>query len=191
MTDVRPAHADDAQTIAEVHVASWQHAYRGMLPSELLDGLSVPSRAQRWRRQLGDVQGPRTWVAGEPVRGFVSVGPSRDDDADADTAELYALYVHPAAWGRGLGSRLLTAALEVVDDPMTLWVLEANERARRFYERHGWRAEAGDARRRDAGRGALPPGADQACGVTRSRVIARPSHATATASARGSRNTPG
>jgi ribosomal protein S18 acetylase RimI-like enzyme len=150
--DVRPARAGDADAIAAVHVAAWQHAYRGMLPSELLDGLSVEARAQRWRRQLADVESGRTWVAGEPVRGFVSVGPSRDEDAVEGTGEVYALYVHPDAWGTGLGSRLMTAGLGVLEDGVTLWVLEANERARRFYGRHGWRP---DGVRRQETRGAV------------------------------------
>jgi GNAT superfamily N-acetyltransferase len=141
VTDVRPAHVADADAIAAVHVAAWQHAYRGMLPAELLDALSVTAWAQRWRRQLADLESGRTWVAGEPVRGFVSVGPSRDDDAPAGTGELYALYVHPDVWGTGLGTRLMTTACEVLGGTATLWVLEANERGRRFYERHGWRPD--------------------------------------------------
>ena len=38
---VRDATVDDARAIAEVHVASWRWAYRGQLPDDLLDGLSV------------------------------------------------------------------------------------------------------------------------------------------------------
>ena len=58
-------------------------------------------------------------------------------------AVLHALYVLPAYWGQGLGSRLLAAAGPVRE----LWVLRDNARARRFYERHGWRA---DGTERDA-----------------------------------------
>jgi GNAT superfamily N-acetyltransferase len=143
VTGVRPAQVGHAEAIAAVHVAAWQHAYQEMLPPELLASLSVESRAQRWRQQLADARGGHTWVVGEPVRGFVSVGPSRDDDAADDIRELYALYVHPADWGTGLGSRLMTVAAEVLGNGATLWVLDANERARRFYERHGWRPDGG------------------------------------------------
>lgn len=141
MTDLRPAQVGHAEAIAAVHVAAWQHAYRGMLPPELLASLSVESRAQRWRQQLTDAQSAHTWVVGEPVSGFVSLGPSRDDDSTEGTGELYALYVHPNAWGTGLGSRLITTAAAHLGDGATLWVLRANERARRFYERNGWRPD--------------------------------------------------
>jgi GNAT superfamily N-acetyltransferase len=62
-------------------------------------------------------------------------------------AELDALYVLPDAAGRGVGSRLLDRAGAV----STLWVLEANHPARRFYERRGWSPD-GTARPGGGGR---------------------------------------
>ena len=38
---IRPATEADARTIAEIHVAGWVAAYRGMVPDELLASLSV------------------------------------------------------------------------------------------------------------------------------------------------------
>ena len=138
---VRPAAVADAEALARVHVAAWQHGYRGLLPAALLDALSVEQRTERWRAQLSGEPAARTWVTGEPVAGFASAGPSRDEDAAAGTGELYALYVHPDAWGRGIGGRLMATALEALGDGATLWVLEGNERARRFYARHGWQRD--------------------------------------------------
>ncbi|MCC2651206.1 MAG: hypothetical protein K0Q60_1369 [Microvirga sp.] len=48
------------------------------------------------------------------------------------------LYVDPAWHGRGIGSALLTAVREGVDE-LNLWTFQANTQARRFYERHGFR----------------------------------------------------
>ena len=62
---------------------------------------------------------------------------------------LERLYTHPDAWGRGVGSRLhdesLRLARELGSTRCSLWVLEANERARSFYERRGWQLN-GDRR---------------------------------------------
>jgi GNAT superfamily N-acetyltransferase len=58
-----------------------------------------------------------------------------------DQRELHALYVLPAYWGRGVGGRRLAAAGPVRER----WVLRDNARARRFYERHGWRATGAEA----------------------------------------------
>ncbi len=48
------------------------------------------------------------------------------------------LYVAPSWHGQGLGSRLLDTAKEG-RSRLDLWVFQKNERARRFYERHGFR----------------------------------------------------
>jgi GNAT superfamily N-acetyltransferase len=48
------------------------------------------------------------------------------------------LYVAPDLRGRGIGSRLLRAALEAATGPVQLWTFQRNRRARDFYERHGF-----------------------------------------------------
>ncbi len=134
----------DARGIAEVHVASWRAAYRGLLPQVLLDGLSVERRAEGWRENLRRGGGNETWVAvgaAQRVLGFVSVGRSRDDDAADSVGELLAIYLRPELWGAGVGGGLHAAALTTLSrrfDEATLWVLDGNSRARGFYERHGW-----------------------------------------------------
>ena len=62
-----------------------------------------------------------------------------------ETAELYALYVHPGWWSTGTGRALMDQVLSRVRAAgyagITLWVLEANARARRFYQLAGFDAE--------------------------------------------------
>ena len=125
----------DAAALARVHVASWQGAYRGLVPDEVVDGLDVADWAKRKARALR--QGAVMWIVDEGL-GFAHAGPSRDDEG----GELYALYVHPERFGRGLGLALLRtveAWLDARFDRSELWVLEGNTRARRFYEAAGWR----------------------------------------------------
>lgn len=61
------------------------------------------------------------------------------------TGEVTGIYVAPSAWGRGGGRQLMEAALANLKAAgfatATLWVLEANRRARAFYERLGWDPE--------------------------------------------------
>ncbi len=142
---IREAEPKDARAIAEVHVASWQHAYRGQLTDDFLDGLTVDERLEQHRRGLEEPRPEwRTWVAddeGVPV-GFAVTGPSEDADADPQTAELYAIYLDPERLGTGVGRRLFEHAVGDLRDrgfhAATLWVLETNELARRFYEASGW-----------------------------------------------------
>jgi ribosomal protein S18 acetylase RimI-like enzyme len=79
----------------------------------------------------------------------LSGGPSRDDDGSVSTGEVWAIYIHPDYWRGGVGSALMTAALQrLADDGYSeavLWVFEANGRARGFYERFGWRPDGASA----------------------------------------------
>jgi GNAT superfamily N-acetyltransferase len=143
--NVRSATPEDAPAIARVHVASWQAGYRGILPDEVLDDLSVAERSERWHGYLTDPDNDiRTLVAcdGDEVVGFVSlVAESRDDDVGQGTAEIAALYVDPERWRRGTGRALMDAALEALRrtgaTEAALWVLEGNDRGRAFYAAYG------------------------------------------------------
>jgi ribosomal protein S18 acetylase RimI-like enzyme len=140
---IRAATVDDAEAIAEVNVASWRWAYDGLLPASTLDALSVDARADEWRSMIAapvcDVSVATTDEG--TVVGFANIGATRDDDDDA-TGELFALYVRPETAGTGVGRQLLRHAESLWREAgftrATLWVLETNERGRRFYERHGW-----------------------------------------------------
>lgn len=147
---MRRATPDDARPIAEVHVASWRSAYRNIMDPRTLANLSVEARAVRWGERLNHPE-PRTvtFVAERDGRivGFAHTGPTDDEDDDPETtATLFALYLLEEVWGRGIGEPLMEAALDALREKAfsdaTLWVAAANEGARRFYERTGWRDDA-------------------------------------------------
>jgi ribosomal protein S18 acetylase RimI-like enzyme len=145
---IREAEPRDAGAIAKVHVAAWQAAYRGQLTDDYLDGLAAEDRVDQHRRTLEEPRPDwRTWVAEDDdgVVGFAVTGPSEDVDADDRTGEVYAIYLHPARVGTGLGRTLFERAVGDLRERgytrATLWVLETNELARRFYEAAGWAAD--------------------------------------------------
>lgn len=150
---VRPATPDDALAIARVHVETWRAAYDGILPREFLAALSVPSAVTRWTGRLGDPDAG-TYVSGDPVTGFASAGPARDTDAGAESGEVYAVYVSPAAQRHGAGAALLAAAEGWLAArgcrTALLWTLTRNAGARAFYTRQGW-TEDGTERTIDVG----------------------------------------
>jgi ribosomal protein S18 acetylase RimI-like enzyme len=147
---LRHATPADAKAIATVHVRTWQAAYRGLVPQDFLDGLSIPRRETWWREELSVTPNERMpWIAESDtgIAGFVSVGASRDPDADARTGEVYAIYVDPDCWNRGIGRNLLQHGTRDLkgagNGKATLWVLASNDRARTFYEAAGWRTDGG------------------------------------------------
>jgi RimJ/RimL family protein N-acetyltransferase len=141
---VRTAVIEDAYGIATVHVRTWQAAYRGIVPDEILDAMDIERRAERWRDDWLSTPGGGIWVAeeDEAIIGWANAGPSRDSDEAAAQGELYGIYVAPTEWGTGAGRSLLdvaTAWLSERYESAALWTLVANARARRFYEKNGWR----------------------------------------------------
>jgi ribosomal protein S18 acetylase RimI-like enzyme len=141
---IRQATLDDAEAIAGVHVRTWQRAYDHVFPAEELAAISVEQRTRSWQTILG--RNTRTYVTevdGEIV-GFMGVGPSRDEDGEG-VGELYAIYVDPRHWDSGAGRELAIKADELLRNDgfteATLWVLDSNPRARRFYESGGWRLD--------------------------------------------------
>ena len=140
---MREAEPQDATTLARVHLAAWQAAYRGLVADEQLDTLSVEERERTWADALASA--PRPGVArlvatvDDEAVGFIVVGPSGDEP---DVGEVHALNVDPGTWGDGVGQALLHAGIDhLIDAGFTeavLWVHPHNIRARRFYEHAGW-----------------------------------------------------
>lgn len=143
---IRLATVEDAPSIARVQVESWHGTYRGLMPDEVIDRLTVEVRERGWRLALTDPP-PRNaaFVAlhGEDVVGMAAIGPTRDDDLDAGhVGEVRAIYVTPDHWGHGHGRDLMIESLGWLADAgfteAMLWVLDSNEIGRTFYEGGGW-----------------------------------------------------
>ncbi|MEM9776684.1 MAG: GNAT family N-acetyltransferase [Chloroflexota bacterium] len=141
----RRAVLEDAQTIAEIHVASWQAAYEKFFPADYLANLSVKNRRQMWERLI-KADSPRAalLVAGsdDEINGFIAAGPARGLDSALNWGEVSAIYVDPSAWRTPVGYTLMESACaflwEQNHQQIMLWVLDGNDRAIRFYERYGF-----------------------------------------------------
>jgi len=142
---IRRAREDDARGIAEVHIKTWRDAYRDQLPAAFLAGLSVDNRELMWRDEL-KVLAPdrRPWVAeaSGQIIGFVTCGATRSEEPRSGEGEVYAIYVLPDCWARGVGRNLLAhAERDLIHhgyNEAILWCLADNARARAFYELVGW-----------------------------------------------------
>ncbi|MHB9857983.1 GNAT family N-acetyltransferase [Streptomyces sp. YIM S03343] len=148
---LRPMRLGDCERVAEIRVRGWQSAYRGLIPQPYLDALSVAVDAERHRERLGRAEGAGVDLVAESggqVVGWACHGPCRDDDTGTGDAELYAIYVAPDRLGTGAGRALLTECVRQSAAGgrarMFLWVVKENTRARRFYERAGFRADGAE-----------------------------------------------
>ncbi|MGH2922687.1 MAG: GNAT family N-acetyltransferase [Solirubrobacterales bacterium] len=154
MIRVRDGDVSDAGAMAAVNAAGWRAGYRGLVPDDYLERLPVA----QWRREItAGLRSPRgdsfTRIA-ELDGGFAGycfvAAPGREERDDSRVAELVALYVEPDRWGRGAGGALVEIAVAESEargyERIELWTFEANERALRLYERHGFRRDGGRRR---------------------------------------------
>ena len=126
---IRPARAQDLEALAELHHAIWLDAHAAFV------GLPPEARGIGWYREVIRPTLERTMVAhrdGTPL-GYVTCLDELLDD----------IWVAPWVQGRGIGALLLRAGEAAIHAngfaEARLECVAANQGARRFYERYGWR----------------------------------------------------
>lgn len=142
---IRIATEFDAESIALVHIHSWQKAYEQYIPESILNGLSVPERTQHWYELIKIGATIFVMEMDSQIMGFASIGAFRDGGDDDFQGEISAIYLHPDYWRKGLGAKLCIAALNELSKigykEVLLWVLADNSQARMFYENLGFQPE--------------------------------------------------
>lgn len=142
---IRLAQTGDIAEIARIHVASWQAAYKNLLPEEFLARLDAKNRETLWHGVLTSDPHSILIVENENrVAGFCHFTPSRHGSLP-DALEITSIYLDPSLFRQGLGTRLISSAIAEATKAnyktVILWVLESNTPARLFYEKHGFSPE--------------------------------------------------
>ena len=126
---IRPARREDAERIAEILTFCYRmNFYPVFLDDDYYFG---DMRVDRVRARLGG-------DPGFPERFYVYDDGAVKAFAQIDGDELCRLFDEPCCQGTGIGSTLLEYT-KGEKGARTLWALEKNTRAIRFYERHGFR----------------------------------------------------
>jgi GNAT superfamily N-acetyltransferase len=150
---IRRAGVDDAEAIAAVHNASLQASYRPLIPERIahlaLDPPEAAPRIPGWRRCLERPRVSTTLVACDngQVVGFCTLRSTPGTNAGEATGEIWALFVQPSHWRRGIGRLLCEQSLADAHRQgfagVELWELESNANARRFFQSMGFRPDGG------------------------------------------------
>ncbi len=140
---IRDARVTDAPQVRSVADASW-HAAHG----PIIGTAAVDTVLDQWY----DVDDIEASIDAENAPMFVGVedgdvigfAQGRASDEPFADAVLSRIYVHPAYWGEGVGSRLFERLMRRLDaeghTDVWLSVLAENDIGRRFYEKHGFEA---------------------------------------------------
>jgi ribosomal protein S18 acetylase RimI-like enzyme len=146
---IRVATVSDAASVGRVHVESWKVAYRGIMPADRIAKMDLPTRTAFWAERIAVREWPVFVIEDRgQVVAFCHMIPSPDPDDDAQkTGHITSIHVLPDLRSHGHGRALLAQAFAEFRRrgyaDVTLWVLEENASARRFYEKVGFRADGG------------------------------------------------
>ena len=135
---IRLAVPADASDMAEVHIRSWEVAYKDIIPEEYIREKNA-GRHELYKRVItrGNTN---TYVIqhGKKTVGVMRVAPPQDEDAGDNVYELHCIYLHPDYFRQGIGTKAMEYALSIArrlgKKTMIVWVLDENINSIRFYE---------------------------------------------------------
>ncbi|MEQ3531225.1 GNAT family N-acetyltransferase [Pseudoalteromonas sp. XMcav11-Q] len=147
---IKTASTADIEEMAFVTKVSWQAAFSGFLPEQVLAGGTVEFFATIWSDIIKNsaTQTALLVTDGRKILGCGAAGiyrrmynPVSQKVSRTNAGELYRGYILPSHQNRGLGQALLKARLlklyEQGCQSAYTWIYEQNKQARRFYEKHG------------------------------------------------------
>ena len=129
MNNIRKANIGDLARIAEIVIFNYRLNFYPIFKDDdyYFNELQVPTIMKQYESFIDNM-----WVYDDgAVKGFIQI----------ENQEIKKLFVEPVLQGNCIGSNLLIYAIEN-QNAKTLWALEKNTRAIRFYERHGFRITA-------------------------------------------------
>jgi len=144
MYKIRRADVNDARILGEIHSQSWKVAYKGIVPDSVLDNINADKRQKYFEKALSEKGEEDTLIfKDDKAVGFMCIGKCRDEDKDDTYGEIWGMYLLPEYWNQGIGTYLINYGLNELKSrnykKVTLWVLEENINARKFYEKIGFK----------------------------------------------------
>lgn len=94
---LRRALDTDAESIGRIHVESWNVAYRGIMPDEVIAKTDLTYHTKFWAERIADPERPVFVIEEEgQCVAFCQMIPSRDDDDDSRrVGHITSLHVLP------------------------------------------------------------------------------------------------
>ncbi len=105
---IRWASPEDAEDLGVIHALGWKIAYKGIIPDEVLDNITVEKRMKYFEKALKDKKEETGVLIVEDKKiGFLTLGINRDEDLDSNYGEIWGVYLLPEYWGMGFGRILM------------------------------------------------------------------------------------
>lgn len=144
MTLIRPAERNDLPTVARIMTDGWRTTYAGIFPDDYLASLTYESVQEKWDHFLADTN-HFIYVADENGKVIAFIAGNCRHKYD-DCGFIESFHSFPEARGKGLGRKLVEAALEHFrhsgKQRGMVYAIAENTRARAIYTHLG--AEIGE-----------------------------------------------
>lgn len=144
---IRYASLNDSEILGKIHSKSSMAGFKGIIPDDILyDVFSIERRTKRFISELS-IGSPKTAICfdNSKAAGFISFGNCRYGNNDNSWAEIWRVYILQEFWGSNIAKELVDWGInEIVKENyknIELWVLEENIRARKFYEKIGFKSD--------------------------------------------------
>lgn len=140
---IRKAVPGDELVLAHIQTASWKAAFANILSPEELARCTNVERVEQMYHNVLRSEGCNMAIgfAADQPHCIAAWGKNRCDLGDT-VGELICIHSLQDNWAKGYGSAMMEYVLarlrQARYESVILWVFEANTRARRFYEKHGF-----------------------------------------------------
>lgn len=135
------ANTDFAEDMGYIHAKSWQEAYRGIVPDHFLAAFTPEKRTEVFREALASRPEEYYLFRADDRPAGMAILHNEENAADTE-GEIYAIYFHPDFWGTDATHKAFQFCIgrlkELGYTKISIWVLEDNMRARKFYEKYGF-----------------------------------------------------
>jgi len=137
---IRKALPEDAYDYALCRISCWQSAYKEIIPDDYLSSMITESEKkqliEKYKNNLSNPGNCEYYcvICSEQMIGFFII--------DKRECDIWAIYLIEEFRSRGYGTQILSFAISelrhTTSREISLWVFEANVRARHFYENNGF-----------------------------------------------------
>ena len=136
---IRNALYEDAENLTDCLISCWQVAYKGIIPDDFLDNMIIErnSRVERWKNDISNPGDCEHYcvISGDKIIGWLTI--------HKVDGEIWAIYLIEEFCGQGYGKEVFDYAINRLKylghKQISLWVFKDNMRARRFYEKNGFK----------------------------------------------------
>lgn len=133
------------EAMSLIHALGWRDTYAGYVPDDYMAREITDDRWVKFFREdyeTGRCHGLLLYRDSTPV-GCINYGPARNQEPGCEGwGEIISFYTHPSERGKGYGGLLMEEALQRLKASGSIsayvYVLQENEKARRFYAAHGF-----------------------------------------------------